>query len=109
MSEPQNWSELDLTEAQLLYRKLRETFSTESFAAESQQEVTQICDQALLSVDDDYCQQMFCEIERQAHDWLTTGQSDRRAIGFTLKAIQFRLRSLETLRSAGAAIAHAKR
>ena len=108
MSEPRKWSELELTEAQLLYRQLRETFSTESFAAESQQAVTQICDRALLTLDDDYCQQMFCEIERQAQD-LVTSQCDRRAIGFTLKAIDYRLRSLETLRSAGAAIAHAKR
>ena len=99
MSKPRNWSELDLTEAQLLYRKLRETFSTESFASESQQAITQICDRALLTVDDDYCQQMFCEIDRQAQDLLTTGRCDRRAIGFTLAAIRYRLRSLETLRS----------
>jgi hypothetical protein len=51
---------------------------------------------------------LVCEIDRQAQDLLTTGRCDRRAIGFTLAAIRYRLRSLETFRSAGAAIAHAE-
>lgn len=92
---------LDLKEARLLYGKLREAISAESFAAESQQAVTRICDRALLTVDDDYCQQMFCEIDRQAQELSTTGRSDRRAIGFTLEAIRYRLRSLETVYRTG--------
>jgi len=108
VTKRRNSSELDLTEAQLLYRKLREAFSTESFAAESQQAITQICDRALLIVDDDYCQRMFCEVDSYAQRLVQTGRRNPATIRAVLDAIQHRLGSLQMLRSASTRLARSE-
>ena len=95
MSKPQTWSELDLTEAQLLYRKLRETFNTQLFAEESARTVTRICDQALVTIPDEYCQEMFCEVERYAQKVLQTGRRRPATLRIVLDAIQHRLGSMQ--------------
>ena len=104
------WSDrdLDLEEARLLQRKLREVFNSEQpFAEESMRAVTRICDRALVTVDDDYCQEMFCEVDRHAQKLYATGRCDRRRIGRALDAINQRLGSLRTLRAAGGLVARA--
>ena len=92
----------------LLQLELREVFgSGEPLAEESVRAVTRICDRALVTIDDEPCQEMFCEIDRHAQKLRATGRRDLRRIGFALDAIDARLRSLQTLRSAGDVIARA--
>ena len=72
------------------------------------QTVTRLCDRAMLMVDDEYCQEMFCHVDRQALRLLRTGARYRHLIRMSLDAIDQRLGSLETLRSTGNTVARAQ-
>jgi hypothetical protein len=86
----------DLEEARVLQRKLRTVFSSkQAFAEDSARAVTLICDQALLTIADEYCQEMFCEVESYAQMLLKTGRRNPATIRIVLDAIQHRLGSLQ--------------
>ena len=108
MSERRPWSRGDLEEARLLQRELGELLRIKPFTNESMHAVTKICDRAMVTVDDDYCQEMFCMLDRQAHQQFATGKRNRGALKTALDAIDQRLGSLETLRGAGQAVARAE-
>ncbi len=95
------WTDRDLEEARQLQRKLRAVFnSRQPFADESARTVTEICDQALLTIPDEYCQEMFCEVDRYAQKLALTGRRHPAALRVVLDAIQHRLGSLQMLRRA---------
>ena len=106
MTKPQAWTQRDVEEARLLHRKLCEVInSTQPFSQESLRAVAQLCDRAVLMVDDEHCPDMFCEVERYAQALVTTGQRDQRMIWITLDALEHRLTSLGTLRSSAELVA----
>jgi hypothetical protein len=58
-----------------------------------------LCDRALLAVDDEFCQDQLCEVERHAANLLAPGgvMFQRRLIYESLDAIQERLAVLQAL------------
>lgn len=108
MSNPPVRSDRDIEEARLLQRKLCAVLRVAEPGApdpESFQEVLRLCDRALLAVDDEYCQQQLCEVERHAAKMFSASgvMFQRRLILDTLEAIGDRLASLYALgRSADA-------
>lgn len=108
MSDRRPWSRGDLQEARLLQRELGELLRTNPFTSESMQSVTKICDRAMVTVDDEYCQEMFGMLDRQAHQQFATGKRNRGALKIALDAIDQRLGSLETLRGAGQTVARSE-
>ena len=93
-------SPLDLDEARFLQGKLRQLFDSAKPGAEdsnSLTEVLRLCDRALLTVDDDFCQQQLCEVERHAVKMFSASgvMFQRRLILDTLEAIGDRLANLE--------------
>jgi len=100
-------SERDLQEGRLLQRKLCELFDSAQPGTpdtESMQEVLRLCDRALLAVDDEFCQQQLCEVERHALKLFSPSgvMIQRRLILDTLEAIGGRLASLQSMRGADA-------
>lgn len=102
----------DLAEARLLQQKLKELLNSAEpgkSAADSLQEVRQLCDRALLAVADEPFQEKLCEVERYAADFLAARRGattpgaifQRRLILSTLEAINQRLTNLETLSRVG--------
>lgn len=100
MNKPASCSDRDLQEAKLLQRKLRELFHEAQPGnpdTESLKEMRRLCDRALLAVDDEFCQDQLCEVERHAANLLSSGgvSFQRRLILESLDAIQERLASLQ--------------
>ena len=99
----------DLEEASFLQRKLSELFQSAQpgpFATESLKQVRRLCDRALLAIDDEYCQDQICEVERHAVKLFSASgvMFQRRLILESLEAIGDRLSSLQDpSRSADAA------
>ena len=99
MSHPAVRSRRDLEEALLLQSKLRQLFDAAQPGSQdpaSLKECRRLCDRALLAVDDEYCQQQLCEVERHAVKMFSAGgvMFQRRLILDTLEAIGDRLASL---------------
>lgn len=95
-------SDRDLQEARLLQRKLSELFHEAQPGNpdhESLKEVRRLCDRALLAVDDEFCQDQYCEVERHAANLFSPGgvMFQRRLILESLEAIDERLASLQVL------------
>ena len=100
MSKPASCSDRDLQEARLLQRKLRELFHDAQPGnpdTDSLKEMRRLCDRALLAVDDEFCQDRLCEVERHAASLFSpTGvMFQRRLILESLDAIQERLANLQ--------------
>ena len=100
MSKPASCSDRDLQEARLLERKLRELLREVQPGnpdTGSLKEMRRLCDRALLAVDDEFCQDQLCEVERHAANLLSSGgvSFQRRLILESLDAIQERLASLQ--------------
>ena len=100
MSKPASCSDRDLQEARLLQRKLRELFHDAQPGnpdTEPLKEMRRLCDRALLAVDDEFCQDQLCEVERHAENLFSPGgvMFQRRLILESLDAIQERLASLQ--------------
>ena len=102
----------DLAEARSLQQKLKELLNSVEpgkSAADSLQEIRQLCDRALLAVADEPFQEKLCEIERYAADFLAARRGattpgaifQRRLMLSTLEAINQRLANLETLSRVG--------
>ena len=98
----------DFEEARFLQGKLRQLFDSAKPGSEepdSLTEVRRLCDRALLTTDDEFCQQQLCEVERHAAKMFSEGgvMFQRRLILDTLEAIGDRLASLQAvIRSADA-------
>jgi hypothetical protein len=95
-------SDRDLQEARLLQHKLRELLHEAQPGnpdTASLTEMRRLCDRALLAVDDEFCQDQFCEVERHAVNLFSPGgvMFQRRLILESLEAIHERLASLQTL------------
>jgi hypothetical protein len=102
VSEPALCSDRDLQEARLLQGKLRELLNQTQPGnpdIDSLKEVRRLCDRALLAVDDEFCQDQLCEVERHAVNLLSPGGVlfQRRLILESLDAIQERLAVLKAL------------
>ena len=87
---------LDVEEARLLQRKLCELFHAAQPGTpdtESLKEVHRLCDRALLAVDDEFCQDQICDVERYAVKLFSASgvMFQRRLILDSLEAIQDRL------------------
>ena len=96
MKNDLDWTGSDLEEARVLQRKLRAVFNPKQpFAEDSARAVTLICDQAVLTIPDEYCQAMFCEVDSYAQKVLLTGRRNAATIRIVLDAIQHRLESLQ--------------
>ena len=96
MKNDLDWTGSDLEEARVLQRKLRAVFSPKQpFAEDSARTVTLICDRAVLTIPDEYCQAMFCEVDSYAQKVLQTGRRNTATIRIVLDAIQHRLESLQ--------------
>jgi hypothetical protein len=108
MSKRRSWSQGDVREARSLQQELGDLLRTDPFTRESMQAVTRLCDRAMVTVDDEYCQEIFAELDRQAHDLFRTGARNRTVIRIALEAIDCRLGSLETMRGAGNTVARAR-
>lgn len=108
MNEPATWSRQDLQEARLLQKMLGEMLGANPFTQESMRAVTHLCDRAMVSIDDEYCQEMFSHLDRLARRLHRTGTRNRYMIRMALDAIDHRLGSLETLRGAGNTVARAQ-
>ena len=108
MNVSPTWSFDDLQEARLLQRKLRELFRAERFGSEAMRAVTMLCDRALVTVTDELCQEMFCEVDRRAAKLAARDAHQRRMIGIALDSIQLRLGTLQKRGDAGEAIVHAE-
>lgn len=103
------WNNRDLEEARVLERKLRTVLtSKERFAEESARVVTRLCDQALVTIPDEYCQEMFCEVDSYAQALLQTGRRRPAMLRIVLDAIEHRLGSLQMLRSASARLSRSE-
>ena len=124
MNPVPKYCDRDLEEAWLLQRKLRAVLSSAQLdkpGAQSLQEVTQLCDRALLALPDELFHEKLCEVERYAVDFLSADRSARRDRGATtpgavvqrrlilaaLEAIHERLERLETLSRAGDVLSRA--
>jgi hypothetical protein len=105
MSKRRPWSPGDLQEARSLQQKLGDLLGTDPFTSESMQAVTRACDLAMVSLNDDYCQEMFSRLDQHAHRLLRTGVRDRYRIRTVLDALERRLGSLEVLRGANHVVA----
>ena len=98
----------DLEEARFLQGKLRQLFDSAKPGAEEQDSLTEVrrlCDRALLTTDDEFCQQQLCEVERHAANMFSESgvMFQRRLILDTLEAIGDRLANLQAMgRSADA-------
>ena len=96
MNHAPDWTDRELAEGRVLQRKLRAVFSSKQpFAEDSARAVTLICDQAVLTISDEYCQAMFCEVDGYAQKVLQTGRRNAATIRIVLDAIQHRLESLQ--------------
>ena len=100
MNHPVSCSDRDLQEARLLQRKLRELFREAQPGnpdTESLKEMRRLCDRALLAVDDEFCQDRLCDLERHASNLLSPAgvMFQRRLILESLDAIQERLAVLQ--------------
>ena len=107
MSKPASCSDRDLQEARLLQRKLRELFHDAQPGnpdTESLKEMRRLCDRALLAVDDEFCQDRLCDLERHAANLFSPGgvMFQRRLILESLDAIQERLANLQGINGADA-------
>jgi hypothetical protein len=113
VTHPASCSERDLQEARLLQRKLRELFREAQPGnpdTESLKEMRRLCDRALVAVDDEFCQDQLCEVERHAANLLSPAgvMFQRRLILESLDAIQERLASLQKLDGGVDAVAGAE-
>lgn len=102
MNHTASCSDRDLQEARLLQRKLRELLHEAQPGnpdTESLKEVRRLCDRAILVVDDEFCQDQYCEVERHATNLFSAGgvMFQRRLILESLEAIHERLASLQVL------------
>jgi hypothetical protein len=102
VNHPASCSDRDLQEARLLQRKLCELLHEAQPGnpdTESLKEVRRLCDRALLAVDDEFCQDQLCEVERHAVSLFSPGgvMFQRRLILESLEAIHERLASLQVL------------
>ena len=108
MNNTPGCSPRDLEEARLLQGKLRNLFDSAMPGAQdpnSLTEVRRLCDRAILTTDDEFCQQQLCEVERHAVKMFSASgvMFQRRLILDTLEAIGDRLNSLQSIdRSADA-------
>ena len=113
MSKLASCVDRDVQEARLLQRKLRELLN-EALPGnpdlDSLKEVRRLCDRALLAVDDEFCQDQLCEVERHAVNLLSPGGVlfQRRLILESLDAIQERLAVLQTVDSGADLVARAE-
>jgi hypothetical protein len=108
VNHPGICSRRDLEEARLLQGKLRQLFDSAhpgAADAENLKEMLRLCDRALLAVNDEYCQDQICEVERHALKLFSPSgvMFQRRLILESLEAIGDRLVSLQVMsRSADA-------
>ena len=98
----------DLEEARLLQGRLRQLFDAAEPGEQdpaARKELLRLCDRALLAVDDEYCQQQICEVERHAAKLFSANgvMFQRRLILDALEAIGDRLVSLQVISRAGEA------
>ena len=113
MSKPASCSDRDLQEARLLERKLRELLNDAQPGnpdTESLKEMRRLCDRALLAVDDEFCQDQLCEVERHAVNLFSPAgvMFQRRLILESLDAIEERLASLQAMVPGFGAVAGAE-
>jgi len=113
VSKPASCSDRDLQEARVLQRKLRELLHEVQPGnpdTESLKEMRRLCDRAMLAVDDEFCQDQLCEVERHAANLLSSGgvAFQRRLILESLDAIQERLASLQVVDNSAGLVARAE-
>jgi len=113
VSKPASCSDRDLQEARLLERKLRELLNGAQPGnpdTESLREMRRLCDRALLAVDDEFCQDQLCEVERHAVNLFSPAgvMFQRRLILESLDAIEERLASLQAMVPGFGAVAGAE-
>ena len=112
MSNP-GCSQRDLEEARLLQSMLRQLFDSAqpgSAGAENLKEMLRLCDRALLAVNDEYCQDQICEVERHAVKLFSPSgvMFQRRLILESLEAIGDRLVSLQVISRSADTLARAE-
>ena len=113
MNRPGICSRLDLEEARLLQGRLRQLFHDAQPGAQdpdSLKEVRRLCDRALLAVDDEFCQDQICEVERHAAKLFSPGgvMFQRRLVLESLEAIGDRLASLQAISRSADTLARAE-
>ena len=99
-------SQRDLEEARLLQSMLRQLFDSAqpgAAGAEYLREMLRLCDRALLAVNDEYCQDQICQVERYAVKLFSPSgvMFQRRLILESLEAIGDRLVSLQVISRSG--------